>query len=381
LNVEIILLLMVIVTAWHMWSRRRLPASRVHGAIDAIVPAYNEELCLEASLRKLLLSPYIGRVICVNDGSKDGTKDVLERMSHEWGEKLLAINQENTGKGGALMNGIRSSKAQYVFLTDADTDVPPESMALGYLLAEIENGADAVGGIPSTSLEGAGLLPYIRASVKVPMIIMQRTFQQVLGGSPFLISGACGLFRREVLLKHPFSDRTKVEDLDLTWTLVANGYKVRQAYRCMVYSQEGNSLKEEWKRWRRWIVGYAVCMRLHRNLLLSRFGIFSMIPMVVTVFVGVVAYSLAWSRLIAVFGLPKGLLLAMFPLSWTLIVSLIGGISAWHHRKLVFVPLASLAILYVFFAYAIWIVHGLKGLVTGREPARDKPTRYANVVE
>lgn len=84
------------------------------------------------------------------------------------------------------------------------------------MLAEIERGADAVGGIPSTALKGAGLLPHIRATVKLPMIVMKRTLQQLLGGAPFIISGACGMFRTDVLRKFGFSDRTKVEDLDLT---------------------------------------------------------------------------------------------------------------------------------------------------------------------
>ncbi len=44
-------------------------------------------------------------------------------------------------------------------------------------------------------------------------------------------------------------------------------------------------------------------------------------------------------------------------------------------------PLAALAVVYLLLAYAIWLVHGLAGLFTGREPVRDKPTRYAHVVD
>ena len=156
------------------------------------------------------------------------------------------------------MHGLQYATAPYVFLTDADTIVPSRSDGLGFLLAEIENGADAVGGIPSSNLRSGGLLPHIRATVKFPMIIAKRTFQQILGGAPFLISGACGLFRTEVLREVGLSDRTKVEDLDLTWTLVERGYKVRQSSCCVVYPQECHTLREEWLRWRRWI------MRLRR---------------------------------------------------------------------------------------------------------------------
>ncbi|EIQ64543.1 polysaccharide metabolism [Shigella dysenteriae 225-75] len=199
----------------------------------------------------------------------------------------------------------------------------------------------------------AGLLPHIRATVKLPMIVMKRTLQQLLGGAPFIISGACGMFRTDVLRKFGFSDRTKVEDLDLTWTLVANGYRIRQANRCIVYPQECNSPREEWRRWRRWIVGYAVCMRLHKRLLFSRFGIFSIFPMLLVVIYGVGIYLTTWFNEFITTG-PHGVVLAMFPLIWVGVVCVIGAFSAWFHRCWLLVPLAPLSVVYVLLAYAIW---------------------------
>lgn len=256
------------------------------------------------------------------------------------------------------MNGLNYATCDQVFLSDADTYVPPDQDGMGYMLAEIERGADAVGGIPSTALKGAGLLPHIRATVKLPMIVMKRTLQQLLGGAPFIISGACGMFRTDVLRKFGFSDRTKVEDLDLTWTLVANGYRIRQANRCIVYPQECNSPREEWRRWRRWIVGYAVCMRLHKRLLFSRFGIFSIFPMLLVVIYGVGIYLTTWFNEFITTG-PHGVVLAMFPLIWIGVVCVIGAFSAWFHRCWLLVPLAPLSVVYVLLAYAIWIIYGL----------------------
>jgi cellulose synthase/poly-beta-1,6-N-acetylglucosamine synthase-like glycosyltransferase len=94
------------------------------------------------------------------------------------------------------------------------------------------------------------------------------------------------------------SDRTKVEDLDLSWSLVARGYKIRQVNRAVVYPQECKTLREEWRRWRRWIMGYAVCMRLHWRLLLTRFGLFSILPMFLVVVLGVGMYGYNWGRAI-----------------------------------------------------------------------------------
>lgn len=366
-----------IVTAYFLYRLRR-PASTSKGVVDVIVPAFNEEPCLEATLRNLYRNPYIARIICVNDGSTDGTAAVLDQWAKVY-PRLVVVHQENTGKGGAVMNGLSHVTAPYVFLTDADTYVPSNGMGLGYMISEMDAGADAVGGVPSSDLRGGGLLGYIRATVKLPMIVVKRTFQQMLGGAPFIISGACGMFRTDVLREVGLSDRTNVEDLDLTWELVGRGYKVKQANRCVVYPQECKTIHEDWRRWRRWIMGYAVCMRLHRKLLLTRFGLFSILPMFLMVVLGLAVYAMSWSRLV-IGGHFNQIPLLIFPLVWLAAVSVIGLISAIHHRKARLMPLASLAVFYVLFSYAVWLVHGFKALFTGKELGRDKPTRYGRVV-
>ncbi len=374
----ILFLVTALVAMACLLARARQQPARRYRSIDAIIPAYNEELCIADSLRNLLANPYINKLIVVNDGSTDKTASILDLFAAIL-PRVVVIHQTNTGKGGALMAGVARSAAPYVYLTDADTLLPPDGDGLGHMIAEMERGADAVGGIPSSNLTGARLLPHIRATVKVPMIVIKRTFQQILGGAPFIVSGACGLFRTSVLREVPFSDRTKVEDLDLTWSLVAGGYKVRQTSRCVVYSQECNSVKSEWLRWRRWIVGYAVCMRLHSPLLLTRFGLFSILPMFLVVGLGVGVYGAAMLALAGA-GQPHAIPGIFFPLSWLAIVSLVGMVSAVHHRRWLLVPLAPAAVFYQVLSYSIWIVHGLRGLLTGCEPQRDKPVRYKHVV-
>jgi cellulose synthase/poly-beta-1,6-N-acetylglucosamine synthase-like glycosyltransferase len=363
--------------AWSAW-RNRLKPLRQYGLIDAIVPAYNEEVCIVEAVTRLVRNPYFNRVIVVNDGSSDGTAALLDQLAASE-PRVVAIHQANTGKGGALMNGISHSDMPYVFLTDADTLLRENGDDLGYMLAEMESGADAVGGVPLSDLQGAGLLPHVRASTKLAVITIQRTLQQLVGGAPFLISGACGLFRTEVIRKVPFSDRTKVEDLDLTWSLIGQGFTVRQSNRSFVYSQEPNSLAIEWRRWRRWIVGYAVCMRLHRHLLRTRYGLLTIIPVFLSSFVAC-AYMLHALVPVLMRSDLLSIPLHLLPWAWMLIIYAIGASAAVHYRKPFLMLLAPAALIYVIMAYTIWLVHGLKGLFTGREPQRDKPQRYAHVV-
>jgi cellulose synthase/poly-beta-1,6-N-acetylglucosamine synthase-like glycosyltransferase len=319
-------LAMVVATLAYLLARSRARPSREFQSIDVIVPAYNEGPLIERSLINLLRNPYVRRVVCVDDGSTDQTGEIVAALMRRT-PRLLLVSKPNGGKGSAIMKGLERVTAKYVFLTDADTYVPFNTLGLGYMIAELDRGADAVGGVPSSDLRGGGLLGYVRASVKLPMIVIKRTFQQILGGAPFIISGACGMFRTDVLREVGLSDRTNVEDLDLTWTLVAGGYKVRQVNRAVVYPQECKTMREEWRRWRRWIMGYAVCMRLHRGLLLTRYGLFSILPMFLVAMLGIAVYGYTWGHAI-VSGNPGALPSLLFPLVWIGAVFVLGGISA-----------------------------------------------------
>ena len=377
MRTEIYLVIAIVATICIV-LRRRVRPIREFGTIDAIVPAFNEERCIVDSVERLLQNPYLNQIFVVNDGSTDATPALIDLLAVQH-SRLTVIHQENTGKGAALMAGITRSEAEFVFLTDADTTLPSTGDGLGYMLAEMNNGADAVGGIPLSDLRGAGLLPHIRASTKLIIISLHRTFQQLLGGAPFLISGACGLFRREMLVRVPFNDRTKVEDLDLTWSLIANGYKIRQCNRSVVYSQECNTLKAELNRWRRWIAGYAVCMRLHRQLLRTRFGLLTVIPVALSPFIAVGFLTHALEPVV-LHNDWVHLPLYLFPFQWMVAVYVIGAVGAIHHRRASLIFLAPAALVYVLICYFVWLSHGLRGLFTGKEPQREKPERYAHVV-
>ncbi len=84
--------------------------------VTAIVPVYNEEKSIGHVLKVLSESPKITTVICVNDGSSDGSLKAIKMH-----KKVQLINfKKNRGKGFAVATGIQKAKTDLVALIDAD---------------------------------------------------------------------------------------------------------------------------------------------------------------------------------------------------------------------------------------------------------------------
>ncbi|MDT8287036.1 MAG: glycosyltransferase family 2 protein [Elusimicrobiales bacterium] len=98
--------------------------------ISVIVPVYNEEASVEGTIRGLskTLSP-LGEyeIICVNDGSSDGTAGVLARLAG--GRVKVVEHLENIGYGKALLDGILAASSECIAIIDADSSYPPEALA------------------------------------------------------------------------------------------------------------------------------------------------------------------------------------------------------------------------------------------------------------
>lgn len=92
--------------------------------ISAFFPAHNEEANVESLTRKLVkvLAENCGEfeVIIVNDGSKDRTREIAEKLAAE-DKRVRVINHEvNRGYGGAVKSGLYAAKLEWVFFTDGD---------------------------------------------------------------------------------------------------------------------------------------------------------------------------------------------------------------------------------------------------------------------
>lgn len=114
--------------------------------LSLIIPAFNEEARIGESLDKILAfsqsQPYFYEILIVDDGSRDQTVDVIrERFGSKDGFTIYQ-QPRNTGKGGAVKQGMLQARGDYVFFSDADLSVPIDTLSV--FLAELESRSDVV---------------------------------------------------------------------------------------------------------------------------------------------------------------------------------------------------------------------------------------------
>lgn len=115
-----------------------------------MIPVYNEKDTVETILRRVLgvhLDALTPEVIVVDDGSRDGTVEILRRMEKEQVSPVLRVyyHPENQGKGAAIKTGLAHVKGDLVIIQDADLEYQPEEYPL-LLMPLLKYGADVVYG-------------------------------------------------------------------------------------------------------------------------------------------------------------------------------------------------------------------------------------------
>jgi dolichyl-phosphate beta-glucosyltransferase len=100
--------------------------------LSIVIPAYNEERRLEASLAKiaayLQAASINAEILVINDGSTDGTATVAARALSGLPGRVLS-NDENRGKGFSVRRGCLEARGRWLLLTDADLSAPIEEHA------------------------------------------------------------------------------------------------------------------------------------------------------------------------------------------------------------------------------------------------------------
>ena len=290
--------------------------------VSILVPAYNEAITIESTIRSLLALDYrLYEIIVVDDGSTDDTARVVEEVfrmtpihrpihrtvqcqpveavfeSREWKVPITLIRKRNGGKADALNMGINAARYPYFLSVDADSILQQDSLekivrpvleedhvvAVGGAVrpcngAEIENGRVIRYRMPRNLLACLQVLEYDRS------FLAARIMLDKFNGS-IIISGAFGLFQKSVVVEAGgYETDTVGEDMELVVRLHVfcreNGhpYRIRYATDAICWTQVPEHLRDLCGQRRRWHIGLFQSMTRHRNILANpKYGMVSFV--------------------------------------------------------------------------------------------------------
>lgn len=112
--------------------------------LSVIIPVYNEAKNVQEIVKRVQASRRAAEIIVVDDGSRDGTRDILKKLDGKRKVRVV-LHEKNQGKGAAVVTGINAAQGDVLLIQDADLEYDPRDYPA--MLRPIEEGlADVVYG-------------------------------------------------------------------------------------------------------------------------------------------------------------------------------------------------------------------------------------------
>jgi glycosyltransferase involved in cell wall biosynthesis len=128
--------------ALNCWERslREMPMK-----LSVVTPIYDERATLREVVDRILSVPLEIELICIDDGSRDGSRELLAALQAQHPQIKVLLQPRNLGKGAALRRGIQEATGDFVLIQDADLEYDPKDYPL-LLEPLIQGKADVVYG-------------------------------------------------------------------------------------------------------------------------------------------------------------------------------------------------------------------------------------------
>ncbi|MFJ1745963.1 bifunctional polysaccharide deacetylase/glycosyltransferase family 2 protein [Streptomyces sp. NPDC088116] len=233
--------------------------------VTVLVPAYNERECITNTVRSLMDSDHPIEIVVIDDGSTDGTADIVDALRLP---NVRVVRQENQGKPAALNNGIAHARHDIVVMMDGDTVF--ERSTVRELVQPF--GDPRVGAVAGNAKVGNRdrLIGSWQHIEYVMGFNLDRRMYDVLRCMP-TIPGAVGAFRRRALERvGGMSEDTLAEDTDITMAMHRDGWHVVYAERARAWTEAPESVRQLWSQRYRWSYGTMQAIWKHRRALVER---------------------------------------------------------------------------------------------------------------
>ncbi|MEU1468808.1 glycosyltransferase [Streptomyces sp. NPDC005761] len=233
--------------------------------VTVLVPAFNESKCIANTVRSLVASDYPLEVIVIDDGSTDGTADLVDRMRVPG---VRVVRQRNAGKPAALNNGIAHARYDIIVMMDGDTVFEPSTVR-----ELVQPFADPRVGAVAGNAKVGNRDSLIGAWQHIEYVMgfnLDRRMYDMLRCMP-TIPGAVGAFRRDALNRiGGMSEDTLAEDTDVTMALHRDGWRVVYAENARAWTEAPESVQQLWSQRYRWSYGTMQAIWKHRRAVIER---------------------------------------------------------------------------------------------------------------
>ncbi len=235
------------------------------GPVTVVVPAYNERETIESTVRSLVASTHPIEIVVVDDGSTDGTADIVENLALA---NVRVIRQANAGKAAALNAGIGTARHDIVVLIDGDTVFEPDTVA-ALVAPFVDPAVGAVAGNARVA-NRKGVLSRLQNIEYVVGFNIDRRVQD-MWGVVTTVPGAVGAYRTRALRAvGGISADTLAEDTDLAITLGRAGWRVVYEPTARAWTEAPATLGQLWRQRYRWSYGIMQSLWKHRHAVVER---------------------------------------------------------------------------------------------------------------
>ncbi|HSI16868.1 MAG TPA: glycosyltransferase, partial [Sphingomonas sp.] len=246
-------------------SRMVFPAIDPDRFVTVMIPAFNEATVIERAVRGVLDSINVRiEVIVIDDGSSDGTSDVI-RTAFADEPRVRLLTLENGGKARALNQGLALATGEIVIALDADTQFEPTTIAR---LARwfVDEKLGAVAG----NAKVGNRVNVVTKWQALEYITAQNLERRALASldAMTVVPGAVGAWRLSAILAvGGYPDDTLAEDQDLTIAIQRAGWKVHYDQYAIAWTESPESMAGLAKQRFRWAFGTLQCLWKHGSVI------------------------------------------------------------------------------------------------------------------
>ncbi|MBI3420518.1 MAG: glycosyltransferase [Candidatus Sungbacteria bacterium] len=270
-------LLQLFIAPWYSaveYVRSRKRPADYHPSVSVLIPAWNEEVGIQATITSVLDTCYHDlEIIVINDGSTDRTHDVMARFLAAFRKNkakhdalIKYKSMPNGGKARALNIALSLARGDMVVTIDADSVM--DRSAIKNMVKHFSD--------PRVAAVAGNVIIGNRAR---PIGLIQQ-FEYLYGfyfkradsilNALYIVGGAAAAYRREVIFNlGGFDESIITEDIELSTRLQDNGYHIRYAADAIVYTEGPSDLDGLYRQRLRWKFGRLLTFYKYRHLFFS----------------------------------------------------------------------------------------------------------------